>query len=120
MYRINKNKLIEVVDKLITDFNIGSYRGYDDYREDYFDDAENKDEILESVKEVIESYGYLKNEEIDKFCERINSIELIVDESVDLNDYTCFYKNATLGDRLYLDKEEVKEYLIYDVRKKMA
>lgn len=111
MYILDKEKLKNMVNSAITDFNIGSYVA-DGYGEDYFDDAENKDEILEELEDILKNYDYITDEMIDGLCKKINNIELIVNESVNLSDYRCHYENATLGDRIYLGEEDIKKYLL--------
>lgn len=79
MSEINTKLMLKEIEDRLTDVNTGSYVAYD-CGEDYFDDAENIDEVIEQIENYCDEYNN-GNITIKELNNNILKIEVIWDTS---------------------------------------
>lgn len=109
MRNIRLQDLLDDVRSRLTDYNSGSYTVDGDYAEDWFQDPENKQEVLDNIVEIHERY---KRSEINikEFLELIQSIEIEWDVNP-VKNYRSFRKKYdTFRDTL--DMLDLRDYIV--------
>ncbi|MBO3356114.1 hypothetical protein [Clostridium perfringens] len=105
--KILKNKYLKNIEERLENINLGSYYEEDwEYAEDYFDEASNIDELIESINNIIPTHDVTK-EEIDTIQSEIDNLTIELEEPTNYPNFTFFYEDAEkLGDVIYTKLDE--------------
>lgn len=92
--KILKNKYMKNIEDRLENINLGSY--YEDeweYADDYFSEASNIYELIESINNLIPTHD-VTQEEIDIIQSEIDNLTAELEEPRNYPNFTMFYKDV--------------------------